>query len=46
LNKQLIQYYDFFVANQNLLRDGAKELEKEVKLNQDLEVSELAEKGH
>ncbi|TLS36497.1 glycoside hydrolase family 66 protein [Pseudalkalibacillus caeni] len=30
LNKQLIDYYDFSVAYENLLRDGAEEIEKEV----------------
>jgi dextranase len=39
LNKQLISYYDFMVAYQNLLRDGAEEIEKTVTVGDDVEVS-------
>ncbi|AST93427.1 hypothetical protein BC6307_20240 [Sutcliffiella cohnii] len=46
LNNQLIHYYDFSVAYQNLLRDGAIELSKEITIsNEDIDASERAERG-
>jgi dextranase len=44
LNKQLIQYYDFSVAYQNLLRDGGEEIEKEVSAG-DVEVTSSPDLG-
>ena len=46
LNEQLIHYYDFKVAYQNLLRDGAEEVTKSLKLNNDdMKISNRAERG-
>lgn len=45
LNEQLIRYYDFSVAYQNLLRDGLEPTSLEVTMGNDLEVSELADQG-
>ncbi|MEH7222278.1 glycoside hydrolase family 66 protein [Bacillus sp. JJ1566] len=44
LNEQLIRYYDFMVAYQNLLRDGLETTSKEV-TSKDVEVTERAEQG-
>ena len=46
LNEQLIRYYDFTVAYQNLLRDGAVEVSKEIHItNEDIDASNRAERG-
>ncbi|MGF2614640.1 hypothetical protein FZC84_17330 [Rossellomorea vietnamensis] len=44
LNDQLTSYYDFTVAYENLLRDGAEEVEKEVSI-EDQEVTASPELG-
>lgn len=44
LNQQLIQYYDFSVAYQNLLRDGGEEIEKVVSAG-DVEVTSSPDLG-
>jgi dextranase len=45
LHEQLVNYYDFLVAYQNLLRDGAEEITKEITLDGDITVSKRAELG-
>lgn len=45
LNEQLINYYDFSVAYQNLLRDGVEEIEKEVYSGNDISITSHAEIG-
>ncbi|GGM38795.1 cycloisomaltooligosaccharide glucanotransferase [Paraliobacillus quinghaiensis] len=45
LKEQLVNYYDFSVAYQNLLRDGAVEVEKEVNSTSDVSISNQAQKG-
>ncbi|WP_407271170.1 glycoside hydrolase family 66 protein [Radiobacillus sp. PE A8.2] len=45
LKEQLISYYDFSVAYQNLLRDGAVEIEKTVSSIDKVSISGQAKKG-
>ncbi len=45
LNEQLIRYYDFTVAYQNLLRDGAEEVESTVSSTSEIPISSEAEEG-
>jgi dextranase len=45
LNDQLIRYYDFAVAYQNLLRDGAEEIDKTVTSSSEISISNKAEQG-
>ncbi|RSK28900.1 hypothetical protein EJF36_19580 [Bacillus sp. HMF5848] len=45
LEQSLQNYYDFLVAYQNLLRDGAEEIEKDISIEGDIEVSQDAELG-
>jgi dextranase len=45
LEEQLVTYYDFLVAYQNLLRDGAKETSLELGSGAGLQLSRTAEKG-
>jgi dextranase len=45
LEEQLISYYDFLVAYQNLLRDGAQETSLEIGSSEGVQFSKTAEKG-
>ncbi len=45
LEESLVRYYDFLVAYQNLLRDGAEAIEKEVNKAKNETISNVAEQG-
>ncbi|WP_313999519.1 glycoside hydrolase family 66 protein [uncultured Paenibacillus sp.] len=45
LEENLVRYYDFLVAYQNVLRDGLEESELEVRASGDVEISAEAEQG-
>ncbi len=45
LHNQMVSYYDFMVAYENLLRDGAVEIDKEVTTDSNISITKDAKQG-